>query len=68
MEREEEGQQCDGERSPLLELVAVGKQSKDDGPSEWGEGDDRQNVVVYVHLLPAMFIDSLVQKKQIPTG
>ena len=49
MQCAEEGQQGDDEGSPLLEAVTVGQQSKDDGPGERDEGDDRQDVVVDVH-------------------
>ncbi len=58
----EEGEQGDGEGAPLLDAVAVRQQSKNDGSGERDEGDDRQNVMVDVHLERASgFPYSLVQ-------
>ena len=55
VEGEDEGEEGDGERSPLLDTVAVGQQSQDDGSCEGRK-------VMIVRMLWSMFIVSFSTK------
>ena len=49
MQRQGEGDEGDGERTPLHQFALVGQESQQDRAHERNEGDDGQDGVVYVH-------------------
>ena len=46
MEGAEEGEQGDGERSPLHGLATIGQQREEDGTGQWDEDDDAEDGVL----------------------